>query len=359
MSSVNLATFTPARILVCQLRQIGDVILTTPCLELLKHRYPDSELHIFTEKKCAPILWHNPHVTRIWSLDKTRLTSLLAEIPWYWRMARTGFDLVVDLQQLPRCRWVVAFSGAAVRLSFTPPWYNRLLYTHHVDLVRGYAAMCKASVLAPLGIHATNERPRIYLTEDERKEAARLLHSLGLRPDHRLVTVDPTHRRVTRRWPAAAYAETLRLLADAEPRLRFLPLWGPGEEEEIRSLVAACGRPDRILLPERMLSLREMAACIEAARLHLGNCSAPRHMAVAVGTPSCVVRGATSDGWTYPSPQHVTVAANLDCQPCNRNSCDTGAPCLSAVQPRRVADTVLAMLAASDTGDRDHTRQNP
>lgn len=50
MSSVNLSTFVPARILVCQLRQIGDVILSTPCLELLKRRYPESELHVFTEK---------------------------------------------------------------------------------------------------------------------------------------------------------------------------------------------------------------------------------------------------------------------------------------------------------------------
>ncbi len=187
----------------------------------------------------------------------------------------------------------------------------------------------------------------------------RALHALGLRPEHRLVTLDPTHRRVTRRWPASAYAETLRLLADADPALRFLPLWGPGEEQEIRELVAACDCKDHILLPERMLSLREMAACIEAARLHLGNCSAPRHMAVAVGTPSCVIRGATSDGWTYPSPQHVTVAANLDCQPCNRNTCSTGTPCLTAVPPRRVADTVLAMLAANSETDMARHRQTP
>ncbi len=359
MSSVNLSTFVPARILVCQLRQIGDVILSTPCLELLKRRYPESELHVFTEKKCEPVLRGNPHVTRIWSLDKARLKSFPTEILWYWKMARTGFDLVVDLQQLPRCRWVTAFSAARVRLSFTPPWYNRLLYTHRVDLVDGYAALCKASILAPLGIHATSERPRLYLAEEERQAAARLLHALGLRPEHRLVTLDPTHRRVTRRWPASAYAETLRLLADADPALRFLPLWGPGEEQEIRELVAACDCKDHILLPERMLSLREMAACIEAARLHLGNCSAPRHMAVAVGTPSCVIRGATSDGWTYPSPQHVTVAANLDCQPCNRNTCSTGTPCLTAVPPRRVADTVLAMLAANSETDMARHRQTP
>ena len=48
--AVDLATFSPKRILVCQLRQIGDVVLATPSIELLKRRYPDAEIHLLTEK---------------------------------------------------------------------------------------------------------------------------------------------------------------------------------------------------------------------------------------------------------------------------------------------------------------------
>jgi len=117
------------RILVCQLRQIGDVLLCTPSLRLLRERLPDAEIHVYTESRCAPLLEHNPCVTSIWRLDKNQLDSLPRELAYYWRVARQNFDLVVDFQQLPRCRWVVAFSGARLRLSYPPPWYNRLLYT--------------------------------------------------------------------------------------------------------------------------------------------------------------------------------------------------------------------------------------
>ena len=165
--AVDLATFSPQRILVCQLRQIGDVVLATPSIELLKRRYPDAEIHLLTEKKCAPLLEHNPHLGKVWELDKKLLSSLPQEIAWYWHVARTGYDLVVDFQQLPRCRWVVAFSGAPVRLSYTPPWYTRLLYTHSADMLDGYSAMSKASVLRPLGIEWNGERPRVYLTDGE------------------------------------------------------------------------------------------------------------------------------------------------------------------------------------------------
>ncbi len=111
---MDLKTFVPRKILICQLRQIGDVILMTPLPELLKKRFPDSEIHVLTEKKCVPVLEHNPHIDRIWPIDKDKLSSLWKEVVYYRLVAAQNFDLVVDLQQMPRCRWVVFFSKAPV-----------------------------------------------------------------------------------------------------------------------------------------------------------------------------------------------------------------------------------------------------
>ncbi|MDR2604424.1 MAG: hypothetical protein LBC55_03610 [Desulfovibrio sp.] len=52
------ALFPPApesvrRVLVCQLRQIGDVLLATPAAELLARHYPQAEIHMFTEKNAC------------------------------------------------------------------------------------------------------------------------------------------------------------------------------------------------------------------------------------------------------------------------------------------------------------------
>lgn len=339
---MDLASFRPRRILVCQLRQLGDVILTTPSLELLHKWRPEAELHLLTEQKCVPLLDHNPHVDKIWELDKRRLTPVYRELAWYRNVARQGYDLIVDFQQLPRCRWVVAFSRAPVRLSYTPPWYTRFLYTHHAVPLPGYAAKCKASVLSPLGITWQGEKPRLYLTETERQNASDLLAGLGLKADGRFITLDPTHRQPTRRWPLKHYSELVRQLRRQEPEIRFLPLWGPGEEEQIKQLVSLTG-PEHFLLPQHMLSLREMAACINAAVLHIGNCSAPRHMAVAVNTPSLTLRGSTSDAWTYPSAEHQSLAAGLACQPCNRNTCPH-CRCLEEVRPETATAKALEML---------------
>ena len=342
----ELASLNPRRILVCQLRQIGDVILATPALELLKRRFPEAELHMVTEKKCAPVLYGNPRIDVLWELDKTELSSLKRELAWYWKVARQGFDLVIDFQQLPRCRWIVGFSRAPVRLSFFAPWYNRLLYTDMVPLRHGYSAFQKANLLAPLGIECHDEPPRIYLSEAERHEIRQDLAQLGLVPGQPLVTLGVTHKDNARRWPAAHYAQLAEGLLAAEPGLAFLPLWGPGEEKTVEALLAAMSpavrAATRIMRHEP--TLRRMAACIAEASLHIGNCSAPRHMAVAVGTPSCTVLGASNDTWTYPSSWHQSVRLGLSCQPCRGDNCRENFRCLRELQPAAVLDTALGLL---------------
>ena len=69
--AVDLATFSPKRILVCQLRQIGDVVLATPSIELLKRRYPDAEIHLLTENKCTG-MWPAPGMIWSWTSSSFR-----------------------------------------------------------------------------------------------------------------------------------------------------------------------------------------------------------------------------------------------------------------------------------------------
>ena len=344
---MDLTTFVPRKILVCQLRQIGDVILMTPLLELLKRRFPESAVHVLTEKKCVPVLEHNPFLDRVWPIDKKELSTLWREVAYYRKVAAEGFDLVVDLQQTPRCRWVVYFSKAPVRLTRTPPWYTRWLYTDWVEPEKEYASAMKAAVLGPLGIAWNGERPLLVLTREEREAAGAYLASLGLLPEHCLVTVDATHRRDTRRWPSAYYAKLLEMAAAERPDLRFQILFGPGEEYIVAEIAAHSSTTGHLLPAGRLLSLREMAACIGQSRMLVGNCSAPRHMAVALGTPTLTIQGATSSGWVFPSPEHGYVASDIACRPCNRNTCDIGIPCLANLLPETVLPRFLERLDAA------------
>ena len=348
--SKRLKTLDPRRILVCQLRQIGDVIVSTACVELLATRFPRAEIHFLTEAKCAPMLEHNPRLARVWTLKNPhgpRDLSVMAEL------GRQGFDLAVDFQQLPRARWAMLFSRATVRLTFATKWYKRLFYTHfsHADRKGGYAGKVKAGVLAPLGIAWDEARPplpRLHVNAEERNRAAEHLAARGLTPDDTLVVLDPTHWSDTRRWPAGHWAEFIRLSLTARPDLRFCLLYGPGEQDQVRAILERCERADRCLLPpDEPPSLRRTAALIDQGAMLVGNCSAPRHMAVALDKPTLTIIGSNGDtAWTFPDKaRHRVAFRHLPCSKCNRNTCRLGTlECLRGLTPETVSRAFLDML---------------
>ncbi|WP_272700186.1 glycosyltransferase family 9 protein [Desulfovibrio sp. Fe33] len=229
---------------------------------------------------------------------------------------------------------MILFSHAPVKLTFTPPWYNKPLYTHWSDMMPGYAAKAKASVLAPLGITWDKEKPEIFLTGEERAEASLFLESEGL-SGVPYITVGPSHRRETRRWPAEHYAGLFKLLEERYPKLKVFLLYGPGEKELAERIHSESG--DNVVLSETMLSLRQMAAVMEKAVLHLGNCSSPRHFAVAVNTPSVTIQGATTNAWRFPGDDHLSLIRREGCYGCNRNVCKLGTfECLKEYAPAQV-----------------------
>lgn len=342
----GLDTVRPKRILVCQLKQIGDVLLATPTIRLLKKLYPGVSIDFYTLKHCAPILENNPDIDKVWTVDKS--LGLLDTLKFYWQAGRDGYDMIFDCQQLPRITYMLLLSNAPVKFTYTPPWYRKFLYTHWHTVKGPYAARCKASPFIHLfGNDIWDDpRPRLYTTKDEKAWAGAFLKGSGLKNDETLITVDSTHRRASRRWPAEHYGEFIRQAAEKQPDLKFFLLFGPGERDDAKTVLDTSGCPDRCILAENVLSLREMAAVIEKAAFHIGNCSAPSHFAAALDTPSMTIRGATSDAWTCPKGGHEHVIKGLDCQPCNVNQCPEGHyRCLTELLPETVTKRFLERLA--------------
>ncbi len=345
--SKDLSRLDPKRILVCQLRQIGDVIISTLCVEMLAERWPGAEIHFLTEAKCAPVLEHNPRLDRIWTVKNPHGPG---DLRTHSGLSRQGFDLAVDFQQLPRARWAMLFSRAPVRLTAQARGFRRLFYTHfsHAPAKGGYAGKIKAGVLEPLGLHwSTENRPRLFLHHTETAWAKEHLRDSGLGPGETLVAVDATHWSDTRRWFPEGYAVALGMAAQERPDLKFYLLHGPGERDQVQAILEQCPASDRCILPpDEPPSLRRTMAIIAQSSLLVGNCSAPRHMAVALGVPSLVLVGSNGNtAWNFPSPEHGNIDKRVPCRKCNKNVCPTGTlDCLKAIEPEEVARRLTAML---------------
>src|SRR3954454_23768327 len=88
------------RILLIQLRQLGDILLTTPCMRAVKRERPKAKLTVLTHSMGRLVLDNSPDVDEHFFYEDT----------WglkdHWLLAKTlkerEFDTIIDFMGNPR-----------------------------------------------------------------------------------------------------------------------------------------------------------------------------------------------------------------------------------------------------------------
>jgi ADP-heptose:LPS heptosyltransferase len=322
----------PRKILVIQLRRIGDVILTTPALAALRRRFPEATIDFLVEAPGAEALADNPNISEVLVY---RAGGLLDWLGWIRMIRRRRYDWVIDYMGNPRSAFITFFSAAALRAGPSHVGH-RWAYNH--PLVQSdktcYAGLEKMKVLRTLGIESggADFMPKVYFPAEPAQA-----NRIGLAP---------ASRKVTRRWPAASYAALGRLLRERHG-CRLLVFWGPGEKELAEEVARGIGEGAEIT-PETT-TLQAAARLMAGCRLIITNCSGSKHLASALGVPTLTIHGSSDPAsWTPPHPSHLAVRLEqLHCIGCQLNDCPYGLECMKQLSPETVcaaADSLLAGL---------------
>ena len=339
------------KILIIQFRQIGDVLLTTPAVKALRDFYPDSVIWYFTETGPAKILQGNPHIDRV--VTRQRTARLRDDVALIRQLRNEHFDLVIDFFCNGRSAWMSFLTGAPHRVAAAHRgrsfWYTD---TPTIQAGIGYAQEDKLALLRAIGIPGTLIPPVLHVPDDASAYidaffTQQELDKTGAAVHAPIITIDPTSRRQSRRWIPERYAQLADELFERH-QAQCIFIWGPGEREMVEALVKQANHPHRLAC---QTDLMQLAALIAKSDLHIGNCSAPRHLAVAVGTPSLTVMGPTSAAnWTYPSPQHRAMRGNVACLECQKTDCATH-ECMTALTVEMMADAAGELLNQKRSGE--------
>jgi ADP-heptose:LPS heptosyltransferase len=306
--------FCPRRILVIQLRQIGDVLLTTPALRALRRRFPDAKISFLVEPLPAKVLWGNLNLDEL--IIRNPKEGGLEPLRTIRAVRSRHFDLVIDYLGSPRTAPIALLSGAAVTVSDA----NRrrsFLYTHPVAPSGLFTAEQKLSLLAPFGIEPEPIRLEMALPDAAREKIDGWLRKNGLERADPLVVLEPFHKRWVLEYPAAGFTRLCELMVERWGA-QVVVAWGPGREADAR-MIAESVKGLHLAPPT---DLHEMAALSARAKIWVGNESGPRHIAASQGVPTFAVLGPTDDTWTPPGPRHLSVGRDdLVCRPCNKRFC--------------------------------------
>lgn len=288
-------TTAPLKILVARPDRIGDVVLSTPVLELLKRNYPNCHLTFLVQESVAPL------VRGLSSVD-----DVLIYEPQGRHAGINGlFALIEDFRQrefkigvVLHSHWKIAAAlfAAGVRYRVGPLskphsflFYNRGARQRR-SLVEMHEADYNLQLLRRLGIRVpSREIPvRVAQSPEARAWALDWLSSQGYQPatGERLVIVHPGMGGSALNWPENHYVELMRaLLRDGR---RVLVSAGPGEAALLDRIKAELGElAERTIFyggtdvqgVDRLAALFSFGACVVAPS------TGPLHVAVAVGTP--------------------------------------------------------------------------
>ena len=243
-----------SRISVIRLRSLGDCVLTTPALALLKAHRPDLRVRVVVEPRFAGVFEDHPDVDEISQ-----------------QVGRAA--LVLNLHGGTRSLWMTAASGARYRAGFA---HHRgsFLYTHKIPRAQTilgveravHTAEHLASAMFWLGVPpAAIPRAKLIASDRPAYPPYVVMHPFASAPD--------------KAWPAEQFitAASQFRTQGLEPMI----LAGPADDASRFSQFQVF----------RNAPLADVKNLMSGAALFLGNDSGPAHIAAAFGIPVVVLFG--------------------------------------------------------------------
>jgi heptosyltransferase-3 len=328
-------------ILLIQLRQVGDVLLTTPALRAIRRHFPGARVDFLTETMAARVLEGNTNIDTL--IVRKRNQGLAEELRMLGDLRRRKYDLVLDFLGNPRSAIISLLTGAPERIGFDFR-FRQYLYTTRVKRTgpQRYTAIKKFDLLRPLGITVVETAPDIFVEERDFEPVLRFLGGPGAPGPAPMVTISPVSRKRYKIWPKHRFAELGKMLSE-KAGAKVVVLWGPGERKYAEEVAGAMG-PGVVLSPD--LNLKELCALYFFTTLHAGNDNGHMHIAAACGVPTVTVFGPTDPcNWNPPGERHVAVRSKPDCAECDMGTCED-IKCLEMIEAGTVFEEARKLLAS-------------
>jgi lipopolysaccharide heptosyltransferase III len=347
------------RILVITLRRIGDTLLTTPLVRMLRRGFPQATLDMLVFQGSEGILAGNPDIDNI--LKTPQRMSVAQTISLAGRLWRR-YDLAISTQAGDRPAFLAMLAGRR-RVGLVPAkgdtgaWWKSWAYhcpvpaesdNHRVSELLRLAAVLglpgTADVVVPKG-------PSV----------------VGLAPSspYAVIHAHPMYRY--KRWTEAGWRALAQGLAsrglalvatggpDADERSYLDALWAPGEAA-IKRLDGRLGWP-------------QLAELLAGAAVYIGPDTSMTHLAAGAGCPTVALYGPTDPRLWGPWPTggldrpwaaagsiqrrgNVWLVQNsLPCTPCQKEGCErhleSHSQCLDELSVGQVFAAVDQALAWS------------
>jgi heptosyltransferase-2 len=328
------------RILIRATNWIGDVVMTMPALEAVRHNFPASTIHVLARPWVVPLFenhWAVDHVIRL-NKDKGYPQDIVEILRVAKTIRQHQFDLAILFQNAFEAALLAYLGRIKHRVGYNTDG-RRILLTHAVirneDVLKKHQVEYYLEILRAMDWVAPTAEPRIFVSEKDRHSVDARLRAMGMNQGDSLLGLSPgAVYGPAKRWPVDRFA-AIGDWAVARWGMKALVVGSRAEAELCRDLTRTMNRQAVDLCGTTTLG--EVMALIERCRFFVCNDSGLMHMAAALNVPTVAVFGSTDPVATGPRGKYARIVRHpMDCSPCLKPRCDIGYPCLLAIEPQEV-----------------------
>ena len=367
-------------ILISRLRYLGDVVMATPLLEVLRKGDPKLKLGFLAEKNHGQVLQGHPHLNRLHLLDTTRRgADARARSGGSNSMGAVGarsmvneltegqYDLAVDLFFNPRSAWLLALAGIRHRIGGTRG-SRRLLYSHTIipseDQKRTGPFFKIAS--GGMGEHLARLSPLVhaetnltfgqwfvreyegqfispYLPRkfwDDKFEPGNYFKDQAF--EQAPIVLAPGATWSTKEWPFEHWKQLTNLLLESTDRP--LLVIQPPVSEQWSALGEFIPANRGRVMP--VMDLSQVLSLISGSALLVSVDGGIMHAGVGLRIPTIGLFGPTDPELWFPYEKagpYKVMTSNAHCAPCDLHQCDQFI-CLPELSPNEILEQCLLLI---------------
>jgi len=314
------------KILIVALSGIGDALMFTPALKLLKKNLPEAQIDALVMIKGAEDIYSsNPNIDRIYYFDflkEGKLNSLKFVVG-----LRNKYDASINVYPSNRKEYNIIqyLIGAKHRagVRYLRRDKQNFGFLNNISVLEDDALhnaqtnikLCEALTGKKFDVESPLE---FYLTGKDENLSKQFYTNHSIKDDELVIGFHPgcaTHKNhIKRRWEPEKFAELGKKLIK-EKKSKILLFGGPDEKELKENVFSQINSSDSFIVNSG--SLKESAAIMKRCNLFVTNDSSQMHIAAAMQLKVVAIIGPTNQNYIYPwQTEHKIISLNLDCSPC-------------------------------------------
>lgn len=352
--SVSLKKIEPRRILVLQLDEIGDVLLSTPALHYLRKVFPGAKIDVAVRPGGEQVLAHNPDINNLIPVKMPRLSAganlrdfkkagLAAE--QIRKQSGADYDLGIDLRSDLRTIYILHKLSLPIRVAqairsggfwlthkapFTGQQHEVLRKLDIVKFIRG------------AGSSKISDELVFPVSKEAEREAQSIIRQNGIGANEDFAVMHIFAGWQPKEWPQNRFAEIADYLYQ-QYDLRSVII---GTEAEARRIDASALNREGVINIAGQTSLAETAAVIGFGQIFIGNDSGPMHLAAAMQTPVVALFGQNTPQrygpWRCPAE---VLYHPVECSPCPQTECKRQPSCMELIKVVEVKKAIDKLIS--------------